>query len=407
MGRLRGYSDRHPIAVLIAAWATSRALLIAATFALADYFLPDVYLYSTWTILLDARQFPVGDAYWQYPPGAGVLFALSGLVGPNPVVGFVILAVLADAAILGLLIWAARRQHRDRYSPASMWSPWAWVIGGIAIGPIMLARFDLFPTLFAVAAIVAISRPWLSGLAAGLGGLLKVWPVLMLAALPRRQLWRGVAAAAATAVIGTTLIAVWASGGVSFLGEQGERGLQIESVGALPYVVAGAFGVEQHVVLRYGAFEIVMPGAVTIGLALTLIGALLIGVIGLQRLRGRLEAVAPGDVALALVLISVATSRVFSPQYSVWIVGVAAAASIDRRSRLRRVTVLLIIMAAVTSVLFPWLYGSFLETEPLAVLFHFVRISLLLVCTVTATCVVLVPAAVDRMPVIRRVAPPR
>jgi hypothetical protein len=402
--RVRNFISQHPIAAIVLVWTLTRTALATATFALAQYFLPDVYLYGTWTILLNERQFPVGDAYWQYPPGAGVLFALSSFAGPDPVIGFVVLAVLADAAILTLLVLGARRLYRPQIGSPSMWGPWAWVIGGLAIGPVMLARFDLFPTLFAVAALVLVTRPWLSGIAAGIGGLLKVWPVLILAALPRRHLWKGIVAVGVTAISGVLLIGLWAQGGVSFLGEQGERGLQIESVAAAPYVIAGAIGFPQHVVLRYGAFEIVMPGAITIGLAVTLLGLLVMAFIALMRILGRLERVAPGDVALALVLVAVATSRVFSPQYSVWIVGVAAAASLDPKSRLRRVTVLLIVMAGVTSVLFPWLYGSFLETQWFAVAFHVVRIALLLTCTLVALTVVLAPSYADRIPLIRRLA---
>ncbi len=407
MSILTGHSTQRSIARVVVSWAATRAVLLAATFWFAEYFLPDVYLYSTWTILLNERQFPVGDAFWQYPPGAGVLFALAGVTGPDPIIGFVLLALLADAAILVLLVAASVRVHPDRYSPASLWGPWAWVIGGAAIGPIMLARFDLFPTVFAVAAILLVPKPWLSGMAAGIGALLKVWPALMLLALPRRVLWRGILAAAAVTVIGTLLIAAWADGGISFLGEQGERGLQIESVGAAPFVIAGALGVPQQVVLRYGAFEIVMPGAIMIGLVITAVGLVLIGFIALQRVRGRLESVAPGDIALALVLVSVATSRVFSPQYSVWIVGVAAAASVDPRSRLRRVTILLIAMSALTAVLFPWLYGSLISTNWYAVIVQVVRLGLLLVCTATAVAVVIAPMWADRLPVIRGLARPR
>ena len=144
--------------------------------------------------------------------------------------------------------------------------------------------------------------------------------------------------------------------------------------------------------------------AVGTGLAITAIGLAIIGLIALQRLRGRLESVAPGDIALALVLVSVSTSRVFSPQYSVWIVGVAAAASVDPRSRLRRVTIILVAMSALTAVLFPWLYGSLLETSWYAVVVQILRLTLLLACTATAVAVVLAPRSADRLPVIRGLA---
>lgn len=366
-------------AVLIG-WFATRALILVQVLIWADNFLPDVRLYSTWTILLADRQFPVGDAYWQYPPGAGVLFALSRFAGPDPVFGFVVLAFLADLALLLLLMNAGRRQAGERRFSGA----WAWVIGGLAVGPVLVARFDIFPTVFAVAAVLFATKPVRSGVMAAIGALLKVWPILMLAVISRRQLPKAVLAALATGLVGVLAINAWASGGISFLGEQSERGLQIESVGALPYMIAGALGFEQNVVLRYGAYEFVMAGVGMIGLAITVIGLLLFATIAVLRLAGRLEQVPPGDIALALILIAVATSRVFSPQYDIWIVGLGAACLADPRTRLRRVVIALIVMSAVTSIIFPWAYGSLMETTHYAVALQVIRIVLLVGCTVIA-----------------------
>jgi uncharacterized membrane protein len=366
-------------AVLVG-WFATRALILLQLLIWADNFLPDVRLYSTWTILLSDRQFPVGDAYWQYPPGAGVLFALSRFAGPDPVFGFVVLAFLADLALLLLLLNAGRGQEGERRFSGA----WAWVIGGLAVGPVLVARFDIFPTVFAVAAVLLATKPVRSGVLAAIGALLKAWPILMLAVVSRRQLPKAIVAAIATAVIGVLVINAWASGGISFLGEQSERGLQIESVGALPYMIAGALGFEQNVVLRYGAYEFVMPGVGLIGLAITALGLLLFATIAALRLAGRLEQTPPGDVALALILIAVASSRVFSPQYDIWIVGLGAACIADPRTRLRKVVIALIVMSAVTSVIFPWAYGSLMETTHYAVALQVIRIVLLMACTVIA-----------------------
>ena len=70
-------------------------------------------------------------------------------------------------------------------------------------------------------------------------------------------------------------------------------------------------------------------------------------------------------------------------------------------------TILLIAMSALTAVLFPWLYGSLLETNWYAVIVQIVRLGLLLVCTATAVTVVLAPALAARLPVIRGLARPR
>lgn len=365
---------------VVVGWLAARALILLQVLIWADNFLPDVRLYSTWTILLADRQFPVGDAYWQYPPGAGVLFALSRFAGPDPVFGFVVLAFLADLALLLLLMSTGRKLTGiTRFDGA-----WAWVIGGLAVGPVLVARFDIFPTVFAVAAVLLATKPVRSGVMAAIGALLKVWPILMLAVVSRRQLPKAVVAALATGVVGVLAINAWASGGISFLGEQSERGLQIESVGALPYMIAGALGFDQDVVLRYGAYEFVMSGVGLIGLAITAIGLLLFATIAVLRLAGRLERTPPGDIALALILIAVATSRVFSPQYDIWIVGLGAACIADPRTRLRRVVVALLVMSAVTSIIFPWAYGSLMETAPYAVALQVIRIALLVGCTVVA-----------------------
>jgi hypothetical protein len=371
---------RPSVPAVIVGWFATRALILLQLLIWADNFLPDVRLYATWTILLSDRQFPVGDAYWQYPPGAGVLFALSRYAGPDPVFGFIVLAFFADLALLALLMNTGRKNSGvGRFNGA-----WAWVIGGLAVGPVLVARFDIFPTVFAVAAVLLATKPVRSGVMAAIGALLKAWPILMLAVISRRQLPKAVIAAIVTAMVGVLAINAWASGGISFLGEQSERGLQIESVGALPYMIAGALGFDQNVVLRYGAYEFVMSGVGLIGLAITAIGLLLFALIAVLRLAGRLEQTPPGDIALALILIAVASSRVFSPQYDIWIVGLGAACIADPRTRLRKVVIALIVMSAITSVIFPWAYGSLMDTAPYAVVLQVIRIVLLVGCTVIA-----------------------
>jgi len=366
---------RRPILTLAIGWSATRILLLAQLAAFSDAWIGDVRLYALWSILLREGQFPVGDPFWQYPPGAGVLFAGLGSLGASPVWAFLVLALLADAAILAMLCGSVAR------GPAafrSWWGPTAWVVGGLAIGPVMIARFDLIPTAVAVAAILLLNRPAASGAMAGLGALLKVWPILVLIALPRRRVFAGCASAVAVVLLAVTAIGAWAPGSTSFLAEQRSRGLQIESLGALPYLIAGAMGSRPEVVLRFGAFEVQAPWVNQLGLALTGLGILLIAGLAALRVLGRLESAPGGDIALLAIMISVATSRVLSPQYAVWLIGIAAAAGCAARSRGRQATWLLIAMAAVTQVLFPWGYGSYLEAAGYAVGLQTVRIGLLL-----------------------------
>jgi hypothetical protein len=98
---------------------------------------------------------------------------------------------------------------------------------------------------------------------------------------------------------------------------------------------------------------------------------------------------APADVALAALLVSIVTSRVLSPQYDVWIVGVAAVTLLDPRSLMRTARWLLAGSILVTQAVYPFAYGSFLSGDWWAVLLQVVRIALLLAATGVGLWVVL------------------
>ena len=388
LARLRG-----SLTALLVGWVATRVLLVGALTGLIPYpdgpsILNDVKLYSEWSSLLVTGRFPIGDDMWQYPPGAGVVFAIAALLGSNPVAAFTLIALACDLATLAVLTIAGRRRR------VGLDAAWAWVVGGLLVGPVWLARFDVVPTLAAVVALVLIARPVASGAAAAAGTLLKVWPGIMLIALPRRALPKGILGfiLMSAAILGGVLL--WSTGGVSFLGEQGARGLQVESVGALPFMVWNIF-TEVPTEFRFGAVEVDVPVTIPLGLAITVAGFAVLAVLGVLRLIGRLESSAPADVALVALLVSIVTSRVLSPQYDVWIVGVAAATLLDPRSRARPVVWLLVPTLIVTQIVYPFAYGSFLNGDWWAVLLQVLRIGFLLAAT-TAGLIVIARAAFGR-----------
>lgn len=375
----------NPVALLLA-WVVTRALLLGTLTGSVPYpdgpsVLNDVKLYAEWSDLLVTGRFPIGDDMWQYPPGAGLVFAVAALMGSNPVAAFALIALLCDLATLAVLAIAGRRRG------VSLGAAWAWTIGAVLVGPVWLARFDVVPTLAAVVALVLVARPALSGAAAAAGALLKVWPGLMLIALPRRSLPRGILGfvVMAAAILGGVML--WSTGGVSFLGEQGARGLQVESVGALPFMVWNVF-TEVPTEFRFGAMEVDVPITIPLGLAITLAGFAILGLLGVLRLLGRLESLDPADVALVALLVSIVTSRVLSPQYSVWIVGVAAVTFLDPASRMRMVVWLLAPSILVTQVIYPYGYGSFLNGDWWAVALQVIRVALLMGATIVGIWVI-------------------
>ncbi len=374
-----GRRDLGAYALVVAAWLVTRTFAVVSV-DLTPWNLNDLRVYQSWLPWLHLGHFPSADPMWQYPPGAAALFVASDAIAPTFRWGFTGVMLVLDAALMAALIVSHARR------PDASWRGlWLWSAAGVVVGSILLARFDVAPTLFAVLAVllaVRPARPVLSGAAAAVGLLVKVWPVLMLLTVPRKALSRAVASAVVVVVVGLSVAALTTTGSLSFLHNQEARGLQLESVGALPYVL-GRFLAGEHLptALQYGSVQVLLPGTETVGLIVTGIGLLVIAVVAWLRLRGRLEDVPPGDLGLALMLVAVATSRVYSPQFNTWLVGLAAAALLARGSRMLGPALLVVVVSLVTQVVYPWRMSQLIESDPLSTWLQAGRICVLLVAT--------------------------
>ena len=343
----------------------------------------DLTIYGTWvTDTLQFGRFPT-DEMWQYPPLAGPVF-VAGAWLPGQRLGFALLFLAFDAAIMAML---ARQAGRSGLSAGAR----LWALLPVIVGPLLLARFDVVPTAFAVAAVLAAARPAASGVLAAIGAWLKVWPLLVLAAVRRPDLPRAALGALGASAVIAGVLAVSTEEPMSFLTGQRDRGLQIESLAAWPFLVARALGAPVEVVYRYGAHEVEAAGVDLVARGATLATLLLLALVAIQRLRGALEPLPGADVALATVLFSVATSRVFSGQYFIWLLALAAVCLADPVTRMRRTIWLLIAAGLATHLVYPWLYSALLAGSPIAVLVQTVRVGLTLAATGTALVVLVHP----------------
>ncbi|MGB7979493.1 MAG: hypothetical protein WCF36_01730 [Candidatus Nanopelagicales bacterium] len=370
-------------AVHWAIWGGLRLLLVAIiTGAIAwPEQVNDLNIYADWVRdSLGSGRFPT-DQMWQYPPLVGPLFLLGGWL-PGERIGFVVLFLAFDALIMAMASVQASRTQR--YGGVRLWA-----LLPLLVGPLLLARFDVVPTAFAVAAVLLAGRPALSGALAITGGWLKAWPVLVLAALRRSALPRAAAGALAASVLIAVALTATMTDPWSFLTGQRDRGLQIESVAAWPFLVGRALGAPVEVVYRYGAHEVDAAWVGLVASGATVSTAVLLGIVAVQRLRGALEQIPGADVALAAVLFSVVGSRVFSGQYFIWLLGLATVCLGDPGTRMWRTVALLIGAGAATQLIYPWLYTALLEGNPVAVLVQTIRVGLTLAAAGTALAVLL------------------
>lgn len=371
----------------VAVWALTRAALLLCVFKVVTLPGPDVtsdvsVIYHGWSEVLKTGTYPLGDVTWQYPPVAA-LAILSPALLPflDYASAFFVLACLCDALVLGLLLYAGRGTGRRTAGG------WVWVAGVPLLGTTAYARYDVMVTAVAVAALLAgVRHPRVLGALAAFGALLKVWPVLLLAGTARGESTRRSWTTAVVTAAGLLAVCTAAlPGALAFLGFQRDRGTEVESLGALVFHVARQFGWQGRVELNYGSLEFLGPhvplvSTLALGLSIVAFGWLVV-----WRLLARDFAVStPADAAFTAVLLFTTTSRVISPQYMLWLVGLAAVCLVFRSGRMGLPAVLVLVATGVTQLEFPLGFIHVVTSDAQGVTLMFVRNGLLVAATLIA-----------------------
>ncbi|MFE0253170.1 glycosyltransferase 87 family protein [Streptomyces sp. NPDC059010] len=374
---------RRSLAWLLGVWGLTRAVLLLFVFKVYVFPGPDVtsdvsVIYQAWYEVLRTGTFPLDDVTWQYPPAAALPVLSPGLVFwldyPS---AFFVLCFAADLAVLLLLLYAGLRPGR------SLRGAWVWVAGVPLLGPTVYARYDVMVTAVAVAALLAGARhPRLMGALTAFAAMLKVWPVLLLVAARRRAAWGWAALTAGVLAAG---FALTMPGAFAFLTFQRDRGTEVESLGALVFHVARQYGWDGQVLLNYGSVEFLGPYVDVVSTAALVLSGLAFGWLLLWRLRARrFGSHTLADAAFVAVLMFVTTSRVISPQYMVWLVGLAAVCLCFRGSRMRLPVALVLAACFVTVLEFPVWFAHVVASDALGVTLLSLRNGLLVLATLLA-----------------------
>ncbi|MFF6970519.1 MULTISPECIES: glycosyltransferase 87 family protein [Streptomyces] len=359
---------------LAAVWAVTRAGMLALLVVdrLGDSGVAgEVHtLYRGWFEQLVHGSFPVDDVTWQYPPGAAlVLLSPAALPWLTYFQAFVVIVLVADATITRAL------------ARAGLPGAWLWVCALPLLLNLPLARYDVPVTAVAVLGLLALARrPGAGGALAGLGAMIKVWPVLTLLGTPRGHRTRAAwGSAAATAVALLAVLVLCFGHTLGFLRQQSARGVQIESLGGTALQLARAVGWSGEVRYQYGAFEFAGPYVSSVArLSLALTAAAFCWLL-LWRIRARRWSPAtPYDAAFTAVLLFTVTSRVISPQYLIWLLGLAAVCLTARTTVQRPAALLMVPAAAVSALAYPLHYEDVIDGTPLGCALMLVRNGLLL-----------------------------
>lgn len=337
---------RLRIPVWIAVWILTRALMLVQVGFWSDLGVnyQDIEFYKAWGDTLAEGHMPAEES-WQYPPGAAFLLLvprLGAVVGVTYQPSFIALMLLVD--FVGLIVMAALARRSGRSTGV-----WIWLLALPLLQALPLTRFDLVPTVLMMAALVVIHRrtTWFGALI-GAGAALKIFPVVALfGEWDRRRLVRAGATAAAVGAL-TLLVAGIAFGDqAGFFGNQDTRNLQKEAVAGVPwYLHWTVTGDEPRFKLLNGTAEFDYGIADAIAVILKWLGLLVLlaaaawWVVRERAIRrGRIDladASVSRDLVFTLILLQVVVSRVFSPQFMIWVIGVAAVVLGSERTNVER-----------------------------------------------------------------------
>jgi len=283
----------------------------------------DHHAYSDLLALAGDRYFQGGrpipylqDAI-EYPPVLGLLLWLPALVSQSPLGYFTLGYLLLGASGLAAVALAGRIGGADRW----------WIAGSPALAYYAGLNWDLVPIALLLAAVLASERgrPATAGALAALGASAKLWPIVLLpvlaAALVRRRDLRalrrlGLAFAAVTLVVNLPLALVAHDRWSWFWRYNSARGAE-NSV----WEVLRFFPATEK--LLTDALFLNTAGALLLGAAVLFAALCAWRATGSSARPGR--AVALG-VAFVL-LVWIATNKVWSPQYALWACAAGALAA--------------------------------------------------------------------------------
>jgi hypothetical protein len=323
---VRARGTAAAIAVFAAAWLGLMGLKLTTDAT-------DVPLYHKYGAAIVHGHVPYRDFHVEYPPAALVAFALPAAASTGDRgyrIWFELLMGLCGAGILVATAAVASRLG-SAVLPAVVFVG----AGILALAPVTLGHFDLWPALLLSAALAALlhGRRGASGVLLGVAVAAKVYPVvaapLVVAWLWRTHgrraalRWTAVAVAAAAACF-LPFFALAPHGVVSSITGQANRPLQLESSAsaallALHQVAGLALGVAfSHSSANLGGRSGDAAATLTTVAELATLAALLVGFARARRSERDIVL-----AALAAVLAFVALGKVFSPQFLLWLVPLA------------------------------------------------------------------------------------
>lgn len=291
----------------------------------------DVNRYREFAERMLDGELPYRDFYMEYPPGAIPAFLAPSALGGDYNLAFKVTVAAAGVALVATLVATLGALGADRTRTASTLG--MVVLAPVALGAVVLNRYDLWPSLLLALALLALltgrSRVGFALLAAGCA--VKIYPVVVLpvAALHvlrtrgREELVRSLAAFGGMLLLLFLPFFALAPGGLGYsFKTQLVRQLHLESLPASLLLAGDKLGLYTSSIVpgKPGSIDLDggLPDALGILTTLVLAAALAVTVLLYWRAEEGSELLVAGTAASVAAF--VAFSKVISPQFLVWLV---------------------------------------------------------------------------------------
>jgi len=354
----------------------------------------DLNIYYRSSLYLLEGKLPYRDFNLEYPPFALLPFVIPRMVALGLAKNYYIYAFLflleniLFSTINMLLLLRVVSVYASQ--PQRIRVLVFYTLFTLIISPVLLWRYDLFPTVLTVVALVAVlsNRPTLAGISLGLGVAAKLYPLVLLPVFTVYfftnksyrailNIWLGTLGAVFLSFL--PFLITTKDKLFSFLDYHKERGLQIESLPAGLISLVHKWGlIELKTVAGYGSRNIVSPlddivlAVLPLLLIILYISMLVSCWYRFREERSKSELMKVDSLVaytLLALLIFIITNKVFSPQYIVWIIPFAALLKPRHAILMLGVCITTYIMAS---------FGSFRELDYVKILWLNLRNILIL-----------------------------
>jgi hypothetical protein len=328
----------------------------------------DTPVYESYGEAIENGEVPYRDFRVEYPPGALPMFVVPALADVDYRVAFEWLMALCGGGLVVAVALAARQLGLGFGTLAFV------ALSPLAIGSVILTRFDLWPAMLASFALAALlyERLRLGHVLLGASIAAKLYPAVFLP-LTVAYAWRrhgrrealrcGALALGVVVAIYLPFFVVAPGGVLSSLGRQLSRPLQIESLGSAVLLGAHqAFGVGIEMQSSHGSQNLAGAAPDVLAVLLSLAQVAVVIWLWTRFARGREPSRYELAAYSAAVLTAfVALGKVLSPQFLIWLVPVVPLA------RRYGANALLLAALVLTQLWFPFRYWDLVrEFDPLA-----------------------------------------